>query len=167
LLKHLVSKGILKVADDQISQLSRDLFNIIKQIPSIRPQVEGLGEGISRTELELLAFLLINQSEEKRLFSPSEIGNLLSITPAAVTHMINPLEKAGFVERMPDEHDRRLVLIRLTRKGESIATLLIENFQERLEGFIDHIGVEESRTFIRLMNKMLTYVSSMSTTTEV
>ncbi len=126
----------------------------------------GSEAGLSRSEYELLAFIAINQSEEKRLFSSTELSNLLGITPAAVTHMINPLENAAFVERMPDENDRRLVLIRLTRKGENVANLLIENFKDRLSGFIAHLGIEDSRTFIRLMNELLKYVSSISTMAE-
>lgn len=149
------------MSEKEITKLAHDLFNIIKQIPSLRPEVDA-GDGLSRSEYELLTFIAINQSEEKRLFSSTEISNLLDITPAAVTHMINPLERAGCVERMNDENDRRLVLIRLTKKGNKIAELFIENFKEKLSGFIAHLGVEDSQTFIRLMNKLLKYFSTMT-----
>ena len=148
--------------DQEITQLARDLFNIIKQIPNIRPQVTGLGEGITRAEFELLAFLAINQGPEQRLFSSSELSNLLSITPAAVTHMINPLESAGLVERVHDEKDRRLVLIRLTKRGETMADQLIEHFKTNLAGFISYLGQEDAQDFIRLMQKLLSYFADLS-----
>lgn len=149
------------MSEKDITKLAHDLFNIIKQIPSLRPELEA-GDGFTRSEYELLAFIAINQSDQKRLFSATEISNLLGITPAAVTHMINPLEKAGCVERMQDENDRRLVLIRLTKKGNKIAELLIENFKEKLSGFIAYLGKEDSQTFIKLMNKLLNYFSTIT-----
>lgn len=153
------------MSDKEITRLAHGLFNIIKQIPSLRPEI-GAGEVFTRSEYELLAFIAINQSDEKRLFSSTEISNLLGITPAAVTHMINPLEKAACVERMQDENDRRLVLIRLTKKGNKIAELLIDNFKEKLSGFIAYLGEEESQTFIVLMNKLLKYFSTMTKSVE-
>ena len=153
------------MSDKEITRLAHDLFNIIKQIPSLRPEV-GAGNGFTRSEYELLAFLAINQGIEKKLFSATELSNLLGITPAAVTHMINPLEKADCVERMQDEDDRRLVLIRLTKKGNKIAELLIENFKEKLSGFIAYLGEEDSQTFIHLMNKLLKYFSTVNKSAE-
>ena len=153
------------MSDKEITRLAHDLFNIIKQIPSLRPEV-GAANGFTRSEYELLAFLAINQSGEKNLFSSTELSNLLGITPAAVTHMINPLEKASCVERMQDKNDRRLVLIRLTKKGTKIAELLIDNFKEKLSGFITYLGEEDSRTFILLMNKLLKYFSTVTKSVE-
>ncbi len=154
------------MSDKEITNLAHDLFNIIKQIPSLRPEVEGEA-GFTRSEYELLAFIAINQSDQSSLFSSTEISNLLGITPAAVTHMINPLEKAGCVERMNDENDRRLVLIRLTKKGNKIADSIIENFKEKLSGFIAYLGEEDSQTFIFLMNKLLKYFSAISSPVEI
>ena len=154
------------MSDKEITRLAHDLFNIIKQIPSLRPEV-GAADGFTRSEYELLAFIAINQSDEKRLFSSTEISKLLGITPAAVTHMINPLEKAACVERMQDENDRRLVLIRLTKKGNKIAELIIENFKEKLSAFIEYLGEEDSQTFILLMNKLLKYFSTVNKTVEL
>lgn len=153
------------MSDKEITRLAHDLFIIIKQIPSLRPEMEAEG-GFTRSEYELLAFLAINQGDKKRLFSATEISNLLGITPAAVTHMINPLENAGCVERMNDENDRRLVLIRLTKKGNTIAEILIENFKEKLSDFIEYLGEEDSQTFILLMNKLLKYFSTVSNPVE-
>lgn len=154
------------MSEKNITRLAHDLFKIIKQIPSLRPEMES-GEGLSRSEYELLAFIAINQNDQRCLFSSTEISNLLGITPAAVTHMINPLEKAGCVERMNDKNDRRLVLIRLTKKGNNIAELLIKNFKEKLSGFIAYLGEKDSQTFIRLMNKLLKYFSTITDTVDV
>ncbi len=153
--------------EKETNQLARDLFNIIKQMGSLRPIVSPLNEGITRSELELLAFLSINQRKDNQLFSSSEISNMLSITPAAVTHMINPLEKLGFVERVPDENDRRLVLIRLTREGGKAADIVIDQFKTNLSGFISFLGKEEAAAFVQIMQKLLNYFSLVSENPEI
>ena len=151
--------------DREINRLAKDLFNLLKLLPQLRPEMQT-DQSLSRSEWELLAFIAIKQRDEGRLFSATEISNLLGITPAAITHMINPLEEGHYVERINDEKDRRLVLIGLTPKGGKAAEAMIANFQDKLSGFIAHLGVEDSQTFIRLMDKLLNYFSAMIETAE-
>ena len=42
-----------------------------------------------------------------------QIAELSGLTTGAVTHILNRLEKRGFVERLRDENDRRKVLVRV------------------------------------------------------
>ena len=65
--------------------------------------------------------LAMSFSDDKQAFTVTEISNLLQITPAGVTHLINPLEEAGCIERLQAPKDRRVVLIGLTDKGTQVA----------------------------------------------
>src|SRR5919201_431152 len=44
--------------------------------------------------------------------SAGELAKITGLTSGAVTGVIDRLEKAGFVERVPDPEDRRKVLVR-------------------------------------------------------
>ena len=139
--------------------LTHDLFQIMKQFP--RPKLKQSAiDGLTRSEYELLVMLVINLEGDKKALTVTEISSLLQITPAGVTHLINPLEQAGYIERLQDPNDRRIVLIGLTDKGTQVAESLILEVQENLIGLIHHLGEEDSKTLIRLMSQAITYFAS-------
>jgi DNA-binding MarR family transcriptional regulator len=139
--------------------LTHDLFQIMKQFP--RPKLKQSAiDGLTRSEYELLVMLVMNLDDDKKALTATEISNLLQITPAGVTHLINKLEGAGYIERLQDSNDRRIVLIGLTGKGTQVAESLISEVQENLIGLINYLGEEDSKTLIRLMSTAIEYFAS-------
>lgn len=141
------------------ADLTHDLFQVVKQFPRVR-LMQTSSEGFKRREYDLLALLAINLDADTQALSVSELSHLLQITPAGVTHLLNPLEDMGCIERLRDPKDRRVVLISLTDKGQAIADDLIAGAQDKLVGLIEHLGEEDARTLVRLMLKMIAYLSA-------
>jgi len=139
--------------------LTHDLFQLMKQFPRLKLKQNSIN-GLTRSEYELLVMLVINLGDDKQAFTVTEISSLLQITPAGVTHLINPLEEAGYIERLSDRNDRRIVLIGLTTKGTQIAEALISEVQENLIGSVNHLGEEDSKTLIRLMSAAIKFFES-------
>jgi len=136
--------------------LTRDLFQLMKQFP--RPKLKQSSiDGLTRSEYELLVMLVMNFDGDKKALTVTEISSLLQITPAGVTHLINPLEESGTIERLQDPNDRRIVRIGLTDKGVQVAEALILEVQEQLIGLINYLGEADSRTLIRLMSQAIDY----------
>ena len=143
---------------DQLA-LTQELFQLMKQLP--RPKLKQSSvDGLTRSEYELLVMLVMSTKDGKGAFTVTEISNMLQVTPAGATHLINPLEEAGYIERLPDSHDRRIVRIGLTDKGTQTAESLISEVQENLIGLVNHLGEEDSRTLIRLMSKSIEFFAS-------
>ena len=49
--------------------------------------------------------------------SQTELAEVLDLTPITVVRLIDKLDAAGFVERRPDAHDRRIHRLYLTEKA--------------------------------------------------
>jgi DNA-binding MarR family transcriptional regulator len=135
------------------------LFRLMKRFPPLKLKPSVI-TGLTRSEYELLATLMLNLDDEKTALSVTEISNLLQITPAGVTHLVNPLEEAGCIERRQAPNDRRIVLIGLTDKGTEAAEALIADVQEQMIGLLNHLGEEDSKTFIRLMSRAIEFFAS-------
>jgi DNA-binding MarR family transcriptional regulator len=76
------------------------------------------------------------------------IGDHTGLTTGAVTRMVDRLAKAGYVERAPDAHDRRKVLVRALpnqRKDELLA-LAFGPYVEDLTEIMASYTPEESAT---------------------
>ena len=139
--------------------LTRDLFQLMKQFPRPKLKQSSL-DGLTRSEYELLVMLVMSRNADRKAFTVTEISNLLQITPAGVTHLINPLEEAGYIERLQDPNDRRIVRIGPTDKGTQAAEALISDVQKNLIGLVNHLGEEDSKTLIRLMTKSIEFFAS-------
>jgi DNA-binding MarR family transcriptional regulator len=94
----------------------------------------------------------------------SRLAEILDVSVASTTGLIDRMEKRGLVERTRDETDRRVVLVRATpagagifrdiedRRREGIATLLDRLTDQQLAGFLDGTrAMREART--ALMNE--------------
>ena len=98
--------------------------------------------GLEASELAALEHLQASGAiNQKRL------GERLSMSPGAITAMIDRLERRGYVERTPNPEDRRSALVNITKVGieESLRHLwpYIEDMKGVEEGFS-----EEERTVV-------------------
>lgn len=81
--------------------------------------------------------------------STKELSYLLGIRQQSLNELLNKLEKGGFVVRKQAESDRRVMMVKLTEKGQAeqqtepdesdIFTCLSEGEQEAFGGYLDRI----------------------------
>ncbi len=136
--------------------LGYDLFQLMKQFPRLRFK-QYATDGLTPGEQGLLVMLVMNFDGAGKALKVTELSNLLQVTPAGVTHLLNPLEESGHIERLQDPHDRRIVRVALTPKGTRAAEVLMRAVQEQLAGLVDHLGEEDSRTLLRLLGRAIAY----------
>lgn len=103
-------------------------------------------EGIHPRQFPILQILY-----EQDDITQNEIARRLGNRPSTVTVSLKRLERAGLVERNPDEKDQRMVRVRLTDKARGLfarmPALIEENEQRILAGLSD--------TEICLLKRML------------
>ncbi|WP_459960025.1 MarR family winged helix-turn-helix transcriptional regulator [Nocardia sp. IFM 10818] len=90
--------------------------------------------GINATDMQCLQLLQYGPR------TSSELAKLIGMTTASMTALIDRLEKAGFVTRVRDEHDRRRVLVHLAldRARGDIAPIfgpLVGGWRRSLDGY--------------------------------
>jgi DNA-binding MarR family transcriptional regulator len=68
--------------------------------------------GINRTDLRCLDIL-----EQEGEATPGRLSELMGLTTGAITTVIDRLERAGYVNRVRDEHDRRRVRVVVSEKA--------------------------------------------------
>jgi DNA-binding MarR family transcriptional regulator len=138
-----------------------NLFQLVKQFPHSKLKQRSM-DGLTQSEHELLMILAINHNKYKKALTVTEISNLLQITPAGVTHLINSLEETGCIERLQAANDRRIVLVGLTDKGNQVAQTYMSEIQGRLIGLFNYLGEEDGRILIDLLSRSLEYFTAES-----
>jgi DNA-binding MarR family transcriptional regulator len=110
---------------------------------------DELAPGLTAGQLEVLELLL-----SKEPMKPSELLPYLETTPAAVTTLLDRMERSGLVERRRDEGDRRIVWIRMTELGRSEVERGLGVRSDVANRSLDRISAHNRQLLIYLMGKV-------------
>lgn len=91
--------------------------------------------------------------------SLSELSEKINAQNSTVTGIVDRMEREGLVERKRSAEDRRVVHIRLTKKGEGLArSMKFEPFEIFRSAFEHALTLEELGQLLTLLDKLATYV---------
>ncbi|MBR2023261.1 MAG: MarR family transcriptional regulator [Clostridia bacterium] len=100
------------------------IFRILKMRENVK--VIDKNSRFNQTELRLLGEIVAARYEGKRYIS-TQLAKNLGITRSAVSQIVNHLEKANVVKRVPDDVDRKIAYIEIT---EEFSDLFAEDLQK-------------------------------------
>jgi DNA-binding MarR family transcriptional regulator len=86
--------------------------------------------GVNRTAMRCMEVL-----DRLGRLTPGEIAGYTGLSSGAVTAMLDRLERADMVQRLPDPTDRRRVLVQLTDKARRLAADVYEPLTGEIEQF--------------------------------
>lgn len=75
--------------------------------------------------------------------SSGQLADAAGLTPATTTHMLDQLAVAGFVERVRQEDDRRVVVTSLTKSGGEALLARMEEMKQSWAEALADIPAEE------------------------
>lgn len=82
----------------------------------------------------------VNLIARFRPMTAGKLAELTGLTTGAITGVIDRLEKGGYAKRILDPNDRRVTVVELTKKGESISKIflpLVKKMGKAFEAFSD------------------------------
>lgn len=132
-----------------VAELGTAFKGAFRSLRSLRGRDTHRGDEIGHAQFELLIELYAN--------GPMHAGELaegVSVSAATVSGMLDGLSQAELIERTRSESDRRIVVIKLTRRGrrkvEARKAVWQRRWQEALEGLDD----AELRTAARVLERI-------------
>jgi DNA-binding MarR family transcriptional regulator len=84
-----------------------------------------------------------------------ELARRLGVTPAAVSVLVDRMEEHGFVERVRDEDDGRVVWVRLTPGAPAVVAFMLRATRTPLESFTSETPEEEREAFVRNLARFI------------
>lgn len=79
------------------------------------------------------------------------LGERLSMSPGAVTALVDRLERKGYVERIPNPKDRRSALVRETQAGLGESLEHLWPYIEEMRGIEERFSEEERAIVARFL----------------
>jgi MarR family transcriptional regulator, 2-MHQ and catechol-resistance regulon repressor len=133
------------------------LINLIYTCDIIQTQ---LARKIEAHRLSIGAFnaLLILSRCEAAGCPMHELGELLLVSRANVTGLVDCLEERGLVERTSVPADRRVRLVRLTKTGHKLLETVLPGHYRRVRALLQGVNNKEKAVLSELLTKLRQHV---------
>ena len=123
-----------------------------KKMPHYFDKVFGI------PDLRLTEFAVLQQLSESGPTPMVRLSDENLVTKAAVTAIIDVMEKKGLVRRVRDSPDRRVVNIQMTPAGRKLFVVARRRYQEIVAGFVSSLEPDELRALVRSFEKLIRFV---------
>jgi len=150
-------------------QITDQLFELVQRFIHLRPKLV-IPENVARFRQQMQDLKLggaTNQEDRAFIFrifiilersgTPPTMGELsteLGIPLSSATRIIDGLVSGNFIERIPDESDRRVVRVQMTTTGKEIYQTAMEFNKQRIAHLLSKFTLDEQTQLLHLMNKM-------------
>ncbi|MFT3865278.1 MAG: MarR family transcriptional regulator [Solirubrobacterales bacterium] len=132
-----------------VTELGTSFRRAFRSLRSLRGRDTHRGDDVGHAQFELLVELYARGP-----MHAGELADAVEASAATVSGMLDHLCEADLVERTRSEADRRLVVVKLTRRGrrkvEARKAIWQRRWQEALEGLDD----EELRVAARVLERI-------------
>ena len=105
--------------------------------------------GISTSRLMVMWLL---HSEES--MTMGEIARAIDLTPRGVTRIVDGLETDGLADRVPSKTDKRVKVVRLTRRGQRFVQTSFPKANTEFSRLFSALDKSEAVEFIRILEKL-------------
>jgi MarR family transcriptional regulator, organic hydroperoxide resistance regulator len=154
------SHDTLDIAGELFGIIPRLLGRIRADIPrdtdDLAPEWRDILElRATKGQLKLLRILMTRQR-----CTMQELAEQLEVAPPTATAMVKRLLTQGFVERVRDEQDWRVVQVLPTERGQRAVSLYEEFWRANLQRLLTHLSQEEL-TQLRVALPILRHMSEI------
>lgn len=115
--------------------------------------------GLSKSTLNILMLLRHGPPEGMQLH---DLGNLLLVSRANITGLIDHLEQKGYVRRVVDVNDRRARYARITKKAEALLDEFMPVHFRNVAALTQDLAAEDKEMLLALLKKMRTSLGAHS-----
>ena len=122
-----------------------DIFKMVHQHSYHQMKEHNIYPG----QPKLLALIKDNEG-----ITQKELSGKNCVKPASITEMLQKLEANDFVYRVPDENDKRIMRVYLTKKGKKFGEYSEKYHTDMMNHIFHGFSEEELITLTRLMDKM-------------
>jgi DNA-binding MarR family transcriptional regulator len=95
-----------------------------------------------------------NNLFRRKELTMGELSSALSVPFSTATRMIDVLVADGYVKRMQDPDDRRVVRVALTAEGEKLHRTIEKFTDEHVQSILSCLSVEEQQSLFELIRKV-------------
>lgn len=150
LITQMVS-GFMQVWSRFEVTLSRELDRVKENLEGINPSQDNHPNANYELFYRVSSALGIRDS-----LTMSELSGILTVPLSTATRIADWLVDNGYIERLPDPEDRRIVRVALTPLGRELHRTIDSYVRQRIRQVLSDLTDEECATLLSLVGKVVT-----------
>lgn len=103
----------------------------------------------------MLQFSALNFLKSQSNGTVGDLAEHIKLSKSSATQLVERLEKAGFLRRVHDKNDRRIVHLRITKQGEVKIIELKKKFMEKIGKVFSRIPERDLHELIRIHTNLI------------
>ena len=161
-----IDRLLARIVEVGLTGVDPDVEGIVDRISSINKRIKRAHErvlrehGMTMEEWSVLSHLRLG---DNYCSTPGDLASDLELSSGAMTNRLDRLEKAGYVERLPDPRDRRAVKVQLTQAGADAWDRTVEIQGRREAFFASVLSKDEQRQLNDLLRRLLLALDERAT----
>lgn len=114
---------------------------------------------VYKGKITLPQILILQHLNSQDRVKMTDIANFMKVTTAAATGIINRLVKSGYVLRVFDEKDRRVVKIKITTKGLLLMKKLAFERRKTVIHLFSKVSEQDRWDYLRILTRIKDTIS--------
>jgi len=141
--------------EDFYTAAAQKITNLMPRIGRLMHSIGESGKGSKERNIPPVQFFVMRRLSENGPLSMGEIAKLIRTSKPNLTMLVDRMEKAALVRRVPDKSDRRIIKVSLTKKAmnqiDEISRSRTESALEKLSS----LGEEDIIKLNKAMDEMM------------
>jgi len=133
-----------------------ELLHALKQFVQKTIEKTIGAEHVSMVHGHILRFVA-----EEKLVTMKVLAEHLHVTPPSATSMTEGLVKKGWLTRVTDAKDRRVVRVRVTPKGRAVMHKVRKSLEQEWNAMLKTLGTKERKVMEEFTELLTRYTSSL------
>lgn len=143
-------------------QAARELWHtMLRTFHRLRSSIRPVFAEYNLTGPQWRVVRMLGEAGEEGLM-PGQISEQLLVTQGNTTGIVDKLEEAGLVQRLPHPEDGRALLIRFTPQGEEIYQQVQPVLDARVAEMFGCLSLEQMSDLTGLLRRVMEHVDTIS-----
>ena len=126
---------------------------IFKTSRLMKERMSFTNSSIHLSLLQIQTLIFLDQNRAKQV-PMSSIADFFNIELPSATSLLNKLCDQKLVERHADTNDRRLVIIKLTKKGKKLLEKIIQERKKKIESILSYLSKNEKLELLEIFGTL-------------
>ena len=140
------------MADISVSEFADKINEIIPVI--LREFIKQQANELHKGKITLPQFLIMDFLSRQGESKMTVLANFMNVTTAAMTGIVERLVRDGYVSRINDKADRRVINIKLTAKGSSLVKRITEQKNDMVIKTFGRISGNDRAEYLRILTNI-------------
>jgi DNA-binding MarR family transcriptional regulator len=157
LLKDLPKYDTLQRFADRYAEMDVSAVQTFLMLLRVASDViENLDACLSRHDLLQGRWwvLILLMREQNLTASPSVLADKAGVTRATMTGLLDSLERAELIERIPNPDDRRMLNVRLTAKGQQRLDEVMPDYYSRVARVMEELSEDHRQLLMEMLSNV-------------